>query len=115
MGGSNRGGFSTKIHVRCAGTGRLITFLLTPGQESDINLAEELMETGLFVERLVTDDYDLSVWWQTKSTLAVLFETISIANIFVVPSLIAVLKITEVRSTNKITEREISLKDSSIA
>jgi len=24
----------------------LITFLLTPGQESDINLAEELMETG---------------------------------------------------------------------
>ena len=24
----------------------MITFLLTPGQESDINLAEELMETG---------------------------------------------------------------------
>lgn len=37
---------STKIHFRCEGTGRLITFLLTPGQESDINLAEELMETG---------------------------------------------------------------------
>lgn len=37
---------STKIHIRCEGTGRLITFLLTPGQESDINLAEELMEKG---------------------------------------------------------------------
>ena len=36
--GRSRGGFSTKIHVRCEGTGRLITFLLTPGQESDIEL-----------------------------------------------------------------------------
>lgn len=44
--GRSRGGFSTKIHVRCEGTGRLITFLLTPGQESDISFAEELMETG---------------------------------------------------------------------
>ena len=35
-----------KIHVRCEGTGRLITFLLTPGQESDIQYAEPLMETG---------------------------------------------------------------------
>lgn len=44
--GRSRGGFCTKIHFRCEGTGRLITFLLTPGQESDINLAQELMETG---------------------------------------------------------------------
>jgi transposase len=29
----------------------LITFLLTPGQESDINLAEDLMETGLIRTR----------------------------------------------------------------
>ena len=43
----------------------MITFLLTPGQESDINLAEELMETGavrrqnghlrLYPKRLVAD------------------------------------------------------------
>jgi transposase len=37
--------------VRCEGTGRLITFLLTPGQESDINLAEELMEVGAIRRR----------------------------------------------------------------
>lgn len=44
--GRSRGGFTTKIHVRCEGTGRLITFLLTPGQESGIKLAEDLMKTG---------------------------------------------------------------------
>lgn len=42
---------STKIHFRCEGTGRLITFLLTPGQESDINLAEKLMESGAIRRR----------------------------------------------------------------
>lgn len=49
--GRSRGGFSTKIHVRCEGTGKLITFLLSPGQESDINLAEDLMETGVIQRR----------------------------------------------------------------
>jgi transposase len=49
--GRSRGGFSTKIHFRCEGTGRLITFLLTPGQESDIRQAEELMETGAIRRR----------------------------------------------------------------
>lgn len=44
--GRSRGGFSTKIHFRCEATGRLITFLLTPGQESDIRQAQALMETG---------------------------------------------------------------------
>ncbi len=44
--GRSRGGLTTKIHVRCEGTGKLITFLLTPGQESDIDLAEKLMERG---------------------------------------------------------------------
>jgi len=32
--------------LRCEGTGRLITFLLTPGQDSDIDQAEELMKKG---------------------------------------------------------------------
>lgn len=44
--GRSRGGLSTKIHFRCEGTFQLITFLLTPGQESDIHFAEELMEIG---------------------------------------------------------------------
>jgi transposase len=45
--GRSRGGFTTKIHLRCEGTGRLITFLLTPGQESDVAQAEGLLEAGL--------------------------------------------------------------------
>src|SRR5215217_4228832 len=49
--GRSRGGFSTKIHLRCEGTGKLITFLLTPGQESDIQQAEELMEIGAIRRR----------------------------------------------------------------
>ena len=49
--GRSRGGFSTKIHVRCEGTGKLITFLLTPGQESDIDQAEKLMESGAIRRR----------------------------------------------------------------
>lgn len=63
--GRSRGGFTTKIHIRCEGTGKLITFLLTPGQESDIQLAEQLMETGavrrktghlrLYPKRLMAD------------------------------------------------------------
>ena len=49
--GRSRGGFTTKIHLRCEGTGKLITFLLTPGQASDINFAEELMETGAVLRK----------------------------------------------------------------
>ena len=30
--GRSRGGFSTKIHIRCEGKGKPITFLLSPGQ-----------------------------------------------------------------------------------
>ena len=44
--GRSRGGFTTKIHIRCEGSGKLITFLLTPGQESDIAQAEKLMQRG---------------------------------------------------------------------
>jgi hypothetical protein len=42
--GRSRGGLSTKIHLRCENQGKLITFLLSPGQESDIGLAEPLLE-----------------------------------------------------------------------
>jgi hypothetical protein len=45
--GCSRGGLSTKIHLRCENQGKLlITFLLSPGQESDIGLAEPLLERG---------------------------------------------------------------------
>ena len=30
--GRSRGGFSTKIHIRCEGQGKPLTFLLSPGQ-----------------------------------------------------------------------------------
>jgi len=45
--GRSRGGFSTKLHVRAEGMGKLITFLLTPGQQHDITVADEqLLENG---------------------------------------------------------------------
>lgn len=46
--GRSRGGFGRKIHFRCEGTSRLMTFLLMSGQESDISIAEEQMEPGAF-------------------------------------------------------------------
>ena len=44
--GRSRGGLTTKIHVRCDGQGKLITFVLTPGQQHDITVAEQLLEQG---------------------------------------------------------------------
>lgn len=44
--GRSRGGFSTKIHIRCEGKGKPITFLLTPGQRNESIFLEQLMEQG---------------------------------------------------------------------
>lgn len=37
---------STKIHVRCDGKGKPITFVLTPGEAHDAPVFEQLMEQG---------------------------------------------------------------------
>jgi transposase len=37
---------STKIHVRVDGKGQIITFLLTPGQQHELSVAEKLLEQG---------------------------------------------------------------------
>lgn len=37
---------STKIHLRVDGKGQIITFLLTPGQQHEISVAEDLMKQG---------------------------------------------------------------------
>jgi hypothetical protein len=34
--GRSRGGFTTKLHARCDAKGRLLGFVLTPGQTHDI-------------------------------------------------------------------------------
>jgi transposase len=44
--GRSRGGFSTKIHIRCEGKGKPITFLLSPGQRNEAIFLEQLMEQG---------------------------------------------------------------------
>ena len=44
--GRSRGGFSTKIHVRCEGKGKPVTFVLTPGQQHECTVFEQLMEQG---------------------------------------------------------------------
>ena len=44
--GRSRGGFSTKIHIRCEGKGKPITFLLSPGQLMKSIFLAQLMEQG---------------------------------------------------------------------
>lgn len=44
--GYSKGGFSTKIHLRCEGNGKPVTFLLTVGQRNESVLFERLMEQG---------------------------------------------------------------------
>jgi len=44
--GYSKGGFSTKIHLRCDGNGKPVTFLLTVGQRNEAVMFESLMEQG---------------------------------------------------------------------
>jgi transposase len=37
---------STKIHVRAEGGGKLMTFVLTPGQQHEATVAEQLLQQG---------------------------------------------------------------------
>lgn len=50
--GRSRGGLSTKIHVRVDGKGQIITFLLTPGQQHEISVAEQLIEQGAIHQKV---------------------------------------------------------------
>jgi transposase len=44
--GYSQGGFSTKVHLRCDGSGKLMTFVLTPGERHEAIAFQELMENG---------------------------------------------------------------------
>ncbi|MCL6435621.1 MAG: hypothetical protein K6T90_15700 [Leptolyngbyaceae cyanobacterium HOT.MB2.61] len=44
--GYSKGGFSTRIHLRCEGNGKPVTFLLTVGQRNEATMFESLMEQG---------------------------------------------------------------------
>ncbi len=44
--GWSKGGFSTKIHLRCDGNGLPITFLLTVGERHEAVVFESLMAHG---------------------------------------------------------------------
>lgn len=44
--GYSKGGFSTKIHLRCDGNGKPVTFLLTVGERNESVVFEPLMEQG---------------------------------------------------------------------
>lgn len=44
--GRSKGGFSTKIHLRCDGNGLPITFVLTDGERHETVVFEQLMEQG---------------------------------------------------------------------
>jgi transposase len=44
--GRSQGGFSTKVHIRADEGGKLMTLLLTPGQQHEATAFEPLMEHG---------------------------------------------------------------------
>ena len=44
--GRSRGGFGTKIHLRVEGQGKPVAFVLTPGQQHEASVFEELMTQG---------------------------------------------------------------------
>lgn len=44
--GWSKGGFSSKIHLRCEGNGLPITFLLTVGERHEAVVFEQLMQQG---------------------------------------------------------------------
>ena len=44
--GKSQGGFSTKVHVRVEGGGKLLTLVLTPGQRHEATAFERLLEQG---------------------------------------------------------------------
>lgn len=44
--GRSKGGFSSKIHLRCDGKGRPMTFLVTVGERHEAVVFEQLMEQG---------------------------------------------------------------------
>jgi transposase len=44
--GRSRGGWSTKLHVRVEGDGKPMTFILTPGQQHESTVAQQLLEQG---------------------------------------------------------------------
>src|SRR5215210_5949409 len=44
--GRSQGGFSTKVHLRAEGGGQLLTLVLTPGQQHEVTVFEQLLEQG---------------------------------------------------------------------
>ena len=44
--GRSQGGLSTKVHLRAEGGGKLLTLLLTPGQQHEASVFEQLMTQG---------------------------------------------------------------------
>ena len=44
--GRSQGGFGTKVHVRVEGAGKPVAFVLTPGQQHEATVFEELMTLG---------------------------------------------------------------------
>ena len=45
--GRSQGGFGTKVHVRVEGMGKPVTFVLTPGQQHEATVFEQLMTGGM--------------------------------------------------------------------
>ena len=56
--GRSHGGFTTKIHAKVDALGNPLKFIITPGQDSDFNQAEELLKTTTNSYVLADKGYD---------------------------------------------------------
>jgi transposase len=56
--GRSRGGFGTKLHIAVDGLGNPVEFILTGGQEADINQGQALIEGQEFEAVIADKGYD---------------------------------------------------------
>ncbi len=100
--GCSQGGFSTKLHVRAEGGGKLMTFVLTAGERYELSVAETLVEQGAVKRagRGVPSDARNGLWG-TKVTAVVSSSAFCASTVSAIPSRVRSMSIEGVALTDK--------------
>ena len=93
--GRSQGGFSTKLHVRAEGGGKLMTFVLTAGERHELSVAETLVEQGA-VKRDARNGL-----WGTKVTAVASSGAFCASTVSAIPSRVRSMSIEGVALTDK--------------
>ncbi len=107
--GRSKGGFSTKIHLRCDANGLPITFVLTVGERHETVMFEQLMEQGA-VKRTTSGRPRVRVEWSAiKATAAEPFAATCVVAAFALRSRAKTMRNSEVSLTSRFTAPEMLL------